>query len=135
METWRVSKADLAAGPGSTPEQVCGIENPGSYRTVRFDRQLSFDLSDTAATAQTTSIDENVSRFLTSRGWKPIKVSTHSHGIPDLTRCSRKETAFVQIYRTTGRCTMNSPCTAYDGFAVVFYLPRTAEKESTASRK
>ncbi len=44
-------------------------------------------------------------------------------GIPDVWRCYQKDGTIVQIFKTTGRCTMNSPCTVYDGFVVITYAP------------
>lgn len=53
-----------------------------------------------------------------------MNVGANQGGIPNVKRCYQKRGAIVQIYETTGRCAMNSPCTAYDGFAVTFYLLR-----------
>src|SRR6185312_5523130 len=128
MKTWRASTPSLGGGPDATPDRVCGIENPGGYEVLRLDMQLAPALSDSAATTQPAGLDRKITRFLTDRGWTPIKVSENHGGIPDLTRCSGKQGTVAQIYKTTGRCTMNSPCTAYDGYAVVLYLPKNLKK-------
>ena len=128
MKTWRASTPSLGGGPDATPDRVCGIENPGGYEVLRLDMQLAPGLSDSAATAQIAAFDHKIGSFLTDRGWSPIKVSENHGGIPDLTRCSGKQGTVAQIYKTTGRCTMNSPCTAYDGYAVVLYLPTNLKK-------
>jgi hypothetical protein len=134
MKTWRTSRPNLTAGPAAAPYQVCGIENPDHYEVLRLDEQLAPQLSDSAATAQIAALDRRISRFLTGRGWTPIKLSGQRRGIPNLTRCFEKHETTVQIYKTTGRCTMNSPCKAYDGFAVVFYIPNNSGDNKSAQK-
>jgi hypothetical protein len=68
-------------------------------------------------------VDQKVLALLQQKHWVAMKMGKGS-GIPNLRRCYRKSGVIAQIYETTGRCTMNTPCTAYDGFTVVFYLPK-----------
>jgi hypothetical protein len=119
LQPWVVS--DVAGD--AAPDQRCGIKNLRSYGLLRLELQLPPELSDHDADARISKIDRTVTRVLASRGWSAMKVSAKAGGIPDLSRCSHKQTAVAQIYKTTGRCTMNSPCRAYDGFAVMLYLP------------
>jgi hypothetical protein len=134
MKAWRTSKTNLDAGPATTPDQVCGIDNPASYQSLRLDIQLAPDVSDAAATAQIGALDRQITSFLADRGWTPVSAGAAHGGIPDLTRCSGKQKAIAQIYKTTGRCTMNSPCNAYDGFTVVLYLPRNPKQKDGVTR-
>lgn len=128
MKAWRASTVSLTEGPDTAPDQACGIEKPGTYEALRLDTQIAPDLSDSAATSKIAALDRKISSFLADRGWTPIQIGGKHNGIPDLTRCSGKQRVIAQIYKTTGRCTMNSPCAAYDGFAVVLYLPKDYSK-------
>lgn len=120
LQLWHESK-DAVSG---SPDQTCGISDPSDFRMLRFDMQLAASISDRDATAQVGVLDTKVSGFLKKHDWSVLKVASSGGGIPDLTRCYRKQSAIAQIYQTTGRCTMGSPCTAYDGFTIVMYLPK-----------
>jgi hypothetical protein len=124
----------LEGGPNGSPDRVCGIANPASYQVLRLATELAPRVSDSAATARIGALDRQITGFLADRGWMPISTGPNHGGIPDLTRCSGKQNAIAQIYKTTGRCTMNSPCTAYDGFTVVLYLPKNLKQKDGVTR-
>lgn len=119
LRSWHESEVN-ATDP---PDQTCGV-NVGGDTLLRLDMQLPPGISNRDANAQIGALDRKVTSFLATHGWSVMKVALSGGGIPDLTRCSQKQTAIAQIYKTTGRCTMGSPCTVYDGFAVVLYLPK-----------
>lgn len=127
LVVWRASKTSQPSGPVATPEQLCGIRDLSSYETQRLNQELPSSLSDEEATSQVEALDRKVVALLTKRNWSKIDMGGTSKGIPDLTRCYRKQGTILQIFKTTGRCTMNSPCTAYDGFTVNSFLPKTAQ--------
>jgi hypothetical protein len=124
LTDWRISSKGLPEPIAETPEQVCQIEHLDNYTRRRVDHEVDKELTNAEATSRIADLDRRVLAFLQTRGWTRLAARTNNGGIPDLTRCYKKQQTVVQIYRTTGRCTMNSPCTAYDGFTVVFYLPR-----------
>jgi hypothetical protein len=92
----------------------------GRFASLFLNKQRDAD-----AHSRINTLDSTVTSFLANRGWSRMKLGRNSVGIPDLTRCFQREAAVAQIYKTTGRCAMNSPCTAYDGFTVVLYLPKS----------
>ncbi|MBV8810187.1 MAG: hypothetical protein JO033_16070 [Acidobacteriaceae bacterium] len=120
MTTWQISEPTWQEAPA----QACGIGNLPGYKRYRMDHGVSPKLSDKRATSQTAAFDHRVVAFLESRGWSRMDIGPNDGGIPNLKRCYKKQDAVVQIYETTARCTMNTPCRAYDGFAVSFYLPQ-----------
>jgi hypothetical protein len=119
MAVWRMSHPDVG-----TAEDACGITNAGAYEAVRLDFEADDDMNDAAATAAVKELDQKVLALLTQHRWVAVKVGNGGGGIPNLRRCYRKNGVIAQIYETTGRCTMNAPCTAYDGFTMAFYLPK-----------
>jgi hypothetical protein len=121
LQAWRASDVSSKGAP----DQSCEITNLTRYKTLRLDLQLRPEVRDADANSRINALDSTVTSFLANRGWLRMKTERNSIGIPDLTRCFQKQAAVAQIYKTTGRCTMNSPCTAYDGFAVVLYLPKS----------
>jgi len=118
MAVWRMSHPDVG-----TAEDSCGIQDAGAYEAVRLDYEVDQEVKDAEATAKVKALDQKVLQLLTSRRWTTIKMGKGS-GVPNLKRCYRKSGVIAQIYETTWRCTMNTPCTAYDGFTVVFYMPK-----------
>jgi len=119
MAVWRMSHPDVGSA-----EDACEIKDAGAYEAVRLDFEADEEMKDAAATAKVKALDQKVVALLQQKRWVAIKTSKGGSGIPNLRRCYRKSGAIAQIYQTTGRCTMNTPCTAYDGFTVVFYLPK-----------
>jgi hypothetical protein len=119
MAVWRMSHPDVGSA-----DDACGIKNAGAYEAVRLDFEADEELKDAAATAKVKALDQKVLALLQQKHWAAIKMGKGGSGIPNLRRCYRKSGAIAQIYETTDRCTMNTPCTAYDGFTVVFYLPQ-----------
>ena len=120
MAVWRMSHPDVG-----NADDACGVKDVGAYEAVRLDFEADEELKDTAATAKVKALDQKVLALLQQKHWVAIKMGKGESGIPNLRRCYRKSGVIAQIYQTTGRCTMNTPCTAYDGFTVVFYLPKT----------
>jgi hypothetical protein len=120
MAVWRMSHPDVGSG-----DDACGIKDAGAYEAVRLDFEADEEMKDAAATAKVKALDQKVLALLQQKHWAAIKMGKGGSGIPNVRRCYRKSGAIAQIYETTGRCTMNTPCTAYDGFTVVFYLPKT----------
>src|SRR5262249_5930409 len=118
MAVWRMSHPDVG-----TAEDSCGIQNAGAYEAVRLDYEVDQEVKDTEATAKGKALDQKVLQLLTPRRWAAIKMAKGA-SIPNLRRCYRKSGVIAQIYETTGRCAMNTPCAAYDGFTVVFYMPK-----------
>jgi hypothetical protein len=121
MAVWRMSHPDVGTG-----DDACGIAKAGAYEAVRLDFEADESDDDAAATAKVKTLDQRVLAMLAQRRWVAVKMGKGDGGIPNLRRCYRKNGVVAQIYETTGRCTMNTPCTAYDGFTVVFYLPKAA---------
>jgi hypothetical protein len=119
MAVWRMSHPDVG-----TAEDACGMANAGAYEVVRLDFEADDDMNDAAATAKVKALDQKVLQLFLQRRWTAIEMGKGGRGVPNLRRCYRKSGVIAQIYETTGRCTMNTPCTAYDGFTVVFYLPK-----------
>ena len=119
MAVWRMSHPDVGSA-----DDACGIKDSGAYEAVRLDFEADEELKAAAATAKVKAVDQKVLALLQQKHWVAIKMGKGGSGIPYLRRCYRKSDAIAQIYETTGRCTMNTPCTAYDGFTVVFYLPK-----------
>jgi hypothetical protein len=120
ITTWDVSEP----GWRWLSYETCGIKDGDRYARVRLDHEVDSKLSNVAATRRIQALDRQVVRFLTNRGWSRIDLEPDTGGIPNVKRCYQKQGIVVQIYQTTGRCTMNTPCTAYDGFAVTIYSPR-----------
>ena len=118
MAVWRMSHPDVG-----NADDACGIKDAGAYEAVRLDFETDEEMKDAAATAKVKALDQKVVLMLVQKRWTAVKMGKGS-GIPNLRRCYRKSGVIAQIYETTGRCTMNTPCTAYDGFTVVFYLPK-----------
>jgi hypothetical protein len=119
MAVWRMSHPDV-----ETADDACGIKDAQAYEAVRLDYEVDSEEKDAAATAKVKALDQKVLTLLTQRRWVAVKMAKAGGGIPNLRRCYRKSGVIAQIYQTTGRCTMNTPCTAYDGFTVVFYMPK-----------
>lgn len=119
MAVWRMSHPDV-----ETADDACGIKDAQAYEAVRLDYEVDSEEKDTAATAKVKALDQKVLALLTQRRWVAVKMAKAGAGIPNLRRCYRKSGVIAQIYQTTGRCTMNAPCTTYDGFTVVFYIPK-----------
>jgi hypothetical protein len=105
-----------------TAETRCNIDDPTEYKRVRLEYGADMSLDDRTASKQIEELDKRIVAYLRNRGWSPMKLGGRS-GIPDLKRCFQKSDSIVQIYQITGRCTANSPCKAYDGFALTFYIP------------
>ena len=124
LAAWRASQESGSSGPDATPERLCGILNLSNYETQCLDQEVPSSLSDREATSQVEALDRKVVALLAERNWSKIDMGGPSKSIPDLTRCYRKQGAILQIFKTTGRCTMNLPCTAYDGFTVNSFLPK-----------
>lgn len=109
--------------PGSAdPSSTCGVGASSAYQRVRLDHEAA---GDDATANRATNLDKRVVAFLVGRGWSVKDMGAHS-GIPDLKRCYQKDGFIVQVFKTTGRCAMNTPCTAYDGFSVITCTPTTA---------
>ena len=119
LAVWRMSHPDVG-----TADDACGIAKAGAYEAVRLDFEADEDMKDEAAAVKVKALDQKVVALLTQRRWVALKLGKGGGGIPNLRRCYRKSGVIMQVYETTGRCTMNTPCTAYDGFTVVFYLPK-----------
>jgi hypothetical protein len=119
MAVWRMSHPDVSAA-----EDACGIQDAGAYEAVRLDYEADSEEKDAAATAKVKALDQRVLQLLVQRKWVAVKMGEGGGGIPNLRRCYRRNGVIAQIYETTGRCTMNTPCTAYDGFTVVFYISK-----------
>jgi len=119
MAVWRMSHPDVGSA-----DDACGIKDAGAYEAVRLDYEADEEMKDAAATAKVKAVDQKVLALLQQKRWAAVKMGKGGGGIPNLRRCYRKGGIIAQIYETTGRCTMNTPCTAYDGFTVVFYLPK-----------
>ena len=117
MAVWRMSHPDVG-----TADDACGIKDSRGYEVVRLDFEADEDMKDAAATAKVKSLDQKVVALLTQRRWVALKMGKGG-GIPNLRRCYKKSGVITQVYETTGRCAMSTPCTAYDGFTVVFYIP------------
>ena len=119
MAVWRMSHPDVGDADDS-----CGIKDAGAYEAVRLDFEADEEMKDAAATAKVKALDQKVLALLQQKHWGAVKMGKGGGGIPNLRRCYRKSGVIAQIYETTGRCTMNTPCTVYDGFTVVFYVPK-----------
>ena len=119
LAVWSMSHPDVGMADDS-----CGIKDSGAYEAVRLDYEVDSELKDAAAMTKVKSLDQKVVQMLVGRHWVAIKMAKGGGGIPNLRRCYRKSGVIAQIYQTTARCAMNRPCTAYDGFTVVFYMPK-----------
>jgi hypothetical protein len=100
----------------------CGIWNRYRYRTVRFDYEVSFLLDWTTDNRDVSELLGQTLRHLVSHGWSGL-YRGNDPWVTYLQGCYHNGDAFVQVFKTTGRCTMNSPCYLYTGFAVIMYLP------------
>ncbi len=121
LTTWQVSEPRQ----NNTPDQVCNIANMDRYEPIRMQHDLGSNIDDRSATQQIQRLDRKVVAYLRERRWSTMNVGPNRGEIPNVKRCYQKQGTIVQIYQTTGRCTMNTPCRAYDGFAITFYLSRT----------
>ena len=121
MTAWNVTQPTLPF----TPDSACGISDPAHYHRNLLDHEIGSDVDNQRATHQIELLDRQVTGYLKQHHWTVMDVGSHGGAIPDLKRCYRKQGVVVQIFRTTGRCTMNSPCTAFDGFSIIVYQPGT----------
>lgn len=120
LSVWKVSYPEWFE-TWDTAATRCNIDDPTEYQKVRLDYEADMSLDGRSVNKQIQELDKRIVAQLTNHGWTPMKLGPHS-GIQDLTRCFQKNDSRVQIYKTTGRCTANSPCTVYDGFALTFYI-------------
>jgi hypothetical protein len=108
------------AGSDSDPNFTCGVGANPSFERVRLDHEVNGD--NATVNRAISDLDRQVVAYLKKHGWSVKAMGIHS-GIPDMERCYQKDGFVVQVFKTTGRCTMNSPCTVYDGFSVITYAP------------
>ncbi len=130
LTVWKRSEPGTYLGADMT----CNIRSLKEYKRVRLDHEITAAIDDKSANEEITRLDEQVVSLLIHAGWSDMQLEADM-GIPNLKRCYRKGNAFVQIFKTTSRCTMNSPCTAYDGFSVTLYLPREQEDHKGDARE
>jgi hypothetical protein len=123
MAVWHMSHPDLRQSP-PRPEERCGIQDTGQYEIVELEHEVDEDLNDEAATQEVKALNEKVLRLLQQGHWTAMKTGPNKEGIHSLDSCHRKDAVIVQISGETARCTMNTPCTAFDGLSVLFYLPK-----------
>jgi len=109
------------SGTNRVPGETCGIGANTSYARTRMDHEV-LTADDAIANREITDLDRRVVSYLLEHGWSVKPMGRHS-GIPDTKRCYQKDGFVVQVFKTTGRCTMNSTCTAYDGLSVITYTP------------
>lgn len=121
MTTWNITQPNWPI----VPDQSCSIRDPDHYERSRLDHEIGSDIEEKRATHQVALLDQKVTLYLKQHHWAAMDVGQNGREIPNVKRCYQKQGVIVQIYQTTGRCTMNSPCTAYDGFAITIYLPKT----------
>lgn len=121
LTAWKVSYPEWF-DRWDTAETRCNIDDPTEYTRVRLDYDADFSMNDRSANRQIEVLDKRIVHHLKKHGWSVMKVEAGS-GIPDLKRCFQKNNSIVQVYKTTGRCTANSPCNVYDGFTLTFYVP------------
>ena len=122
MTSWDVSVPDW--NWARFPERACEIKDANAYDVVLMNHDVDSKLDDKSATREVQALDRKVVRYLEEERWVAMHVWPNGGGIPDTRRCYQRQGVVVQIYQTTGRCTMNSPCTAYDGFTVMVYTPK-----------
>ena len=107
------------------PELACGIKDGRHrYDTILMNHDVGSKLDNATATQQVKLLDDKVVRYLEQKSWAVMDVGPAGGQIPNTKRCYQKQGVIVQVYQTTGRCTMNTPCTAYDGFTVMIYTPK-----------
>lgn len=103
----------------------CNIRDMENYTADRLDYEVPPTVDDQTASKQIESLDKRVVHYLRKAGWMRISTEGLAGGIPNYRRCYSLKEATVEIFKTTGRCTMNTPCRVYDGFAVIVYgLPK-----------
>jgi len=132
MAAWKKSEPK-SWPPIPNPPVTCGIDDT-VYRRVRLDYESPFAFDDAAATRDVADIDRRVVNHLAHYGWRALDLGPDD-GIPTSKRCYSKHGVYVQVFQTTGRCTMNSPCNSYDGFAFVVYLPIHSPSASGGARR
>lgn len=120
MTTWNVSKPDDHNIPGTS----CGLDLD-RYERSRMDHQIGSDVGDERATRQIRLLDRRITSYLNRHHWSAMDVGDDRGEIPNTKRCYLKDETIIQIYQVTSRCTMNTPCSVYDGFAIIVYIPRT----------
>ena len=101
------------------PELTCGVGAGTPHSRIRLDHEVSG--SNDKANRHISDLDRRVVRYLADHHWTRMNVG-EGGGIPDMKRCFQKDGSIIQIFKTTTRCTMNSPCAVYDGFAAVLYV-------------
>jgi len=92
--------------------KICGTGDSGSYMPITFVYGASSSLDNAAANAAVDKLIAEVTQLVQKNGWKMGS-----------TDCYTKGSVFVDFGKGTGRCTMNSPCTAYDILSVTLYIP------------
>ena len=107
------------------PGMHCNILDMRNYTTDRLDYEVPPTVDDQTANKQIENLDKRVVHYLRKAGWMRISTEGRAGGIPR-TRCYAVKEAMVEIFKTTGRCTMNTPCRVFDGFAVIVYGLRRA---------
>lgn len=107
------------AGASETQSQyrVCGEKEVGNFLPITFWYGSPLDAA--AATAVVDRLNAGVIELLEKNGWK-LHRSPPGAGVAD---CYAKELTFVELGKGTSRCTMNSPCNAYDELYVTVYVP------------
>ena len=121
LGNWQVSVPDYVYGPGSCASFMW----PLPYYTAGELAYVDDSVDDRAPGKVIAALDKRVSRYLLRSGWLKIE---SSGGAPE-TRCYRLNDAVVEIYKTTGRCSMNTPCRAFDSIAVAVYGSRAAVRK------
>jgi hypothetical protein len=107
----------------------CNLDDPTEYTQVKLDYEGDLSLHSTSANKQIQieALDiESKNSPSFQKTWlveNEVGGAANS-GIPNRKRCFRKDNFIVQIYKSTERCNANSPCHVYDGFAVIFYIPK-----------
>lgn len=107
-----------------------------SQRTGEPDQldEVAPNTNDATTNREISELDHRVVRYLAQNGWSRMHLEEDEEGIPNMKRCFQKNGSVIQVFKTTGRCTMNSPCTAYDGYAIIIYLPGEFPQHGQAQR-
>lgn len=119
LTSWKSSECKKAS-------RVCALTEFDTYGTVDIDHTASSDLDDDEATAQITALNRKIDTFLKQQGWSKTDIPfEHREELPRWTGHYSKKDATIRIYLETGRCSMNSPCTTFDGLQVTLNTPGT----------
>lgn len=104
--------------------QVCAFKMFDLYGTVEIDHTASSNLNDQDATAEIIALNRKIDNSLKQRGWSKMDIPLeHREELPRWVGHYSKKGVTIRIYLETARCTMNSPCTAFDGLQLILNTP------------